>query len=193
MAKLAEGTFNARGNQLELVSGPPLTVEILTRLRDIAERARSNQITPTAAVREAKELGPVVGSLFERFMAIGAPALAALIALIGVYLQHLSLEMQRESLAIQKRDSQSSDAFYRDALKVLREQGGALRQPPHPPQDKQNVNGKRDRPTKAEAIKKTVTVKGKSNRRAEVNKRRRLELRNRRRMIKPRKPHGGSS
>ncbi|MFC3642504.1 hypothetical protein [Aquibium oceanicum] len=196
-AKLAEGTFNVRGGNIELVSGPPLTVEILRRLQDIAERAHAKKITPDAAIREAKELDTILGNLLERFLALGLPALAAFIGLIGVYLAHASLQLQkegvalqRESLDLQKLDSEASESFYRESLNLLKEQKAAskkVRQPPRkrvrPPHDEQGVDDKRDRPTKADAAKKTVAFKKPSKRRTEVYNQRRIELKERRRMF----------
>ncbi|WP_175544261.1 hypothetical protein [Mesorhizobium sp. YR577] len=184
LAKLAEGTFNVHGDQFELVSGPPLTAEILARLRYIGERARAGEITPETAVREAKELDPVLGRLFERFMVLGMPALTALIALVGIYLQHQSIKLQKESLELQsqslelqRQDSRASGDFYRDALQMLDQQTATLGQSIH----------------STEARKNPMAVRPKSNRRMEVNKKRREELLERRRVISPRRTRGAGS
>lgn len=198
-AKLAEGTFNATHDTLELVSGPPLTVEILEKLRDIAERARKQEITPTAAVQEAKELDVALGTLLERFLSLGLTALAAFSALIGVYLQHRSLELQKEGLAlqsqsleIQRQDSQASEDFYRDALRILAEQATQLEKLARPPHDEQGVDDERTARPKANATEKSTAPKGKSKRRAQVRKQRRIDLKERRRMF-PRRAHGRHS
>lgn len=182
-ASLASGTFSAIGNTLELVSGPPLTYEILSRLREIAERAQSHQVTPAEAVQEAKELDPVLGSIFENFVKVGIPALAVLITIIGVYLQQLSLKAQNESLAIQKRDSETAEAFYRDALQALRDQRATLEKSLAQMRDRSGITGKLDRPTTTDAAKKAVTAKEPSKRRTDVNSARRQKLIERRRMF----------
>lgn len=178
-ASMVDGTFNAVGDTLELISGPPLTLEILDKLRDISERVRSRQVAPEDAIQEAKAIHPEIGSLFERFIALGLPALAVLISLIGIYLQYVSVEMQREGLEIQKQDSKVSADFYRDALLALKDQTRLLEQSARPTQDQQRVNSKRGRPAKVKPTKKPISLKGKSKRRSDVNKARRKALKER--------------
>lgn len=186
-AKLAEGTFNVRGDKFELLSGPPLTADILARLYDIAKRAQSSKITEKEAIREAKELNPVLGTLLERFLTLGLSALGTLLALIAVYMQHQSIELQNESLALQKEsleiqklDSNASGDFYRDALDLLEKQTRNLNLPSGPQRTQKRIDGKGDRLTKAETGKKPMVVKPKSKRRNDVNAQRRKELLERR-------------
>jgi len=191
-AQIAAGTFNAIGDRLELVDGPPLTVEILQRLRDIAERAQSEEITPAEAVREARELNPVLGRLLESYLALGLTVLTLFITLIGAYQQQISLEMQRESFALQKLDSDASARFYKEALSLLQEQTELLRESTRQPHDEKRIPNYSRAPTAEEAEKEPPTVKGPSKRRADVRKQRRIELKERRRMF-PRRHHWGQS
>lgn len=182
-ARLADGVFREERGELVLLSGPPLTADILLALRDIAQRAQRGEITPKTAVQESVNLDPVIGKLMSQFLSLGIPALAALITLIGVYLQHLSLEYQKESIEIQRDDSIASGDFYRDALLLLKEQRALLSDVSSPDHNKNSVGDHGGGGPKAEAKNEKVAAKSPSKRRAEVKKKRRAELKARRRMF----------
>lgn len=204
LANLASGTFNATSDTLELVAGPPLTAEILSRLRDIAERAKVGEITSRQAVMEASEIDPVAGRLFSEYLALGSQALFALLTLITLYLTHLSLEasleateVSKQSLELQRSDSRISGDFYRDALNELRKQTAILEdlklQGGIVPHQSENVqlegdhgDAERTIPRRETKEKRPPAVK-KSDRRAKVNAERRRALKERRRMFPRRK------
>lgn len=189
-AKLMEGTFNATDDDFELIAGPPLTEDILRRFRDIAERARKREITPKQAIVEANEISPVLGSLLGRYLALGLTAVGVLVTLIAAYISFVALGYQKESLELQKVDSKISGDFYADALKELKKQTMLLEQIaqiPAPPNSAARMEQKRDRLTAETAAKKPVAIEKPSTRRAEVNKKKREDLKRRRMMFNPRK------
>lgn len=172
VARFVDGVFNELGKGLELVSGPPITRAILKQLQAIAEKANSGEITPQEAVQEATKVDPRLGKLFERFLALGMTAFAALFAFLGYQLQQAQYDLQ-------KADSDASEQFYEEALEILERQAEALENE----KNDERVERERRAPAAEKSDKDTSAVKRPSKRRAEVNKARRKALRERRRMF----------
>ncbi|UUP19520.1 hypothetical protein [Nitratireductor thuwali] len=62
MANLVDGTFNERAGRLELVSGPPITRDILSHLQHLVAAAEAGEITKEELATRAAELHEGVGS-----------------------------------------------------------------------------------------------------------------------------------
>lgn len=170
-----------------MISGPPLTRSILEQLQAIAQRAEAGEITPQQAVAEASQIDPRLGGLIERFTLVGLSAVAALCALIGLYLQDAQYELQ-------KADSEISADFYDRALKLFEDQV-ALQERAEQARyverlEQQKIDKRIERKSRAPSMEKikreAPTFKDLSKRRSDVNKKRRDELKRRRMMFTPR-------
>jgi hypothetical protein len=157
-AKVSDGVYRATQDAIELISGPDSTHEILEVLKTLAERLSSGEIDRAQAIRQAHDLSPKYAALFETFIKLGLPALALLIAMIGVYLQHEGNKSSSED-AKKIFDAVTEQTF---AIKEIDRRGGV---------DKKSYTPSRKK-TKAE----TVSVKDPSSRRTHVNRERRESL-----------------
>lgn len=202
LARLVDGTFNARVGKLELVAGPPITSAVLEQLYGIFKRTKQGTLTPQQAVTEATEINPAMGKLMAEYLSVGPTTLTALLSLVALYYAHVQTDLQRqnndlarESLELQKLDSQASGDFYKDALDVLEQQRVLLEQqtvehlhiPDHLDLDA-DEESHREAPHTQQAQEKPAPQTTPSKRRAKVNKARREALKERRRMFQRCKP-----
>lgn len=168
-ANLVDGTFSERGAGLELVTGPPLTRAILAQLQEVARQVEAKEITPEEAVTQVETLDPALGRLLRKIPY--GTAITILLALITLYVTY--------------EGNRSSDSFQRELLNLLRQQPEAVEilagRTVDPPRQTQEQAGKGY--TQTETVKKVETSRAPSKRRRDVNKARRQELIERRRMF----------
>lgn len=65
MSEVLSGAYQARGQFFNLLLDPSISKEALAALRQIAEDAQANRITPEEAKRRATEVAPKAGRLFD--------------------------------------------------------------------------------------------------------------------------------
>lgn len=159
LANLADGKFVYGANAVELLSGPAITVEIVERFRDIAQRAHQGEITRTQAIKEAGALEPNLAILIGNY-AFGG--LALLLAIIQLWLQvqgdRSAQETGEAMLAIMEQQAATIERMADDIANQV------------PDGDAEPTDGP---PTKPESKPRPMPEKPKSKRRATVNKARR--------------------
>ena len=167
-AQISEGIFRATNDAIELVSGPEFSRVSLELLRGIAERVASHKISQEQALNEAKAISPNAASILEKFFKFGVPSLALLVSLISLYLQYDS----------NKSSSIDSDRLYNAVVEQtysLKKIAKQLKKT----SNENRIHDKGARPTKPEAAAKAIAPKKSSNRRSEVKKKRREDLKKR--------------
>lgn len=162
MSEILPGRYEMDGDRMNVDFDSSISPAALSALRDLIKKLQRSEITPQEAVLQASGISPSLGRLVEQFLTMGLPTLALLISLI-------SLHLQRE-------DSKGSDEFYRQAIELLERQVETTGSISKQIERSNSVKPKGERPAKAKANKKPVTVKAPSKRRNEVNKERRRKL-----------------
>ncbi|TPJ53219.1 hypothetical protein [Mesorhizobium sp. B2-7-1] len=162
MSEILPGRYEMNGDQMNVELDSSISPAALSALRELIEKLQRSEITPQEAVLQASGINPSLGRLVERFLTMGIPTLALLISLI--------------SLHIQREDSKASGEFYRQAIELLERQIETTGSISKQIERSSRVKPKGDRPAKAKADKKPVTVKSPSKRRQEVSKERRRKL-----------------
>lgn len=177
MANLVDGTFNERGQGLELVSGPPLTRVVLDQLNELARRAKADQVTPEKIIEEAEAVAPEVARVLRRVPL--SNVISIFLALVAIYMAY--------------QDRQDSRAFQQEVLDLLRTPIATVEETVGDNLGPDASSPKPDRkpepsPKQKFAVPPTVP-KPKSDRRRRVNRQRREELRQRRQNF-PKRPRG---
>jgi hypothetical protein len=157
-ATVSDGVYRATQDAIELISGPDSTREILQALKTLAERLSSGQIDQAEAQKQAYELSPKFAATFDVFIKLGLPALALLIAMIGVYLQYEGNKSSGDD-AKKILEAITEQTF---SIKEMKGKGGVKDNSSASPSKKSNI--------------KAAPIKGPSCRRANVNRERRATL-----------------
>jgi hypothetical protein len=94
MAKVLDGRFSFDSNGVQtLLEGPQFTVDLLTQLKQLAQKARIEDTTPEKFVSEAEKLDSILGFLkycvpktngeLKEFLAWLIPVIIGLLAMKG--------------------------------------------------------------------------------------------------------------
>jgi hypothetical protein len=175
-AEISDGVYKATEDAIELLSGPDSTRERLRILKELAEGLVSGKITKDEALEKADTISPRYRNVLQAFWNFGMPALALLIAIIGVYLAH--------------DDSKSSSEDSARILEALEGIKNQIYQSAAPGQLPLRIEPRAKRRTQSiePPPKKLPQCKAKSKRRAEVNRDRREKLKERRSALNPKLP-----
>lgn len=164
-----EGRFNFPGlDTIEVISATPDTIDLLQELQRIAEKARSGQITEAEALQQTSSVAPAFGRYLHFLASIGVPVLAVLIPLVALYLQFA--------------ESQSSDKFQDEALKMMRKQTELMELLQHREDIHyyERIYDERTAPTNEETPPHSVIPEPRPDRRATVRAERRAEVKKKR-------------
>jgi hypothetical protein len=166
-AKVGDGIYRATADTLELISGPDTTRAMLEALKLLAEQVAAGKIDKTEALARAEEISPKFAAQFKAFLP-SLPLLALLIALLQTYLQY--------------EGNNSSTEDMKKILDAVTGQTFVLKNK----QNEERVERSSSHKTEPKTEPKSMSVKGPSTRRTDVNRERRNALK------KHRKSHGHS-
>jgi hypothetical protein len=164
-ATVVDGTFSVRDNILEIISAPASSRDMLRAFLSIAEKAKEGVISKEDAISEAGHINPQYAGILQAAFSHGMPILILLITILQTTLQY--------------EGNVSSSQDMKKLLDAVTAETMVLQDNPN----KQSVSAISSAPTKPEPTTKPSLVKRHSNRRAEVNERRRHQLKERRTLL----------
>jgi hypothetical protein len=173
-----EGKFNFPGDNIEVVSAPLETMLMLHELQTIAEKAKAGKISNDEALEQASKVAPAFGRYLHFLASMGVPILTIILPLIALYLQFA--------------DSQSSDEFQAEALKLMSRQTEIMEllQQREDIQYNERIYNEGAKPADAETPPQTVVPQPRPDRRAMVNAERRAEIKRKRLAFGGSRRHG---